>query len=82
MYWCRSLANTKHNSYDVDNSDCLFLKEEQRIGEELEDELNTKGPGKAIFIPCDVTQEEDIKVRPSLLKPEADKALLVWSKQL
>ncbi|KAI0237712.1 17-beta-hydroxysteroid dehydrogenase 14 [Lamellibrachia satsuma] len=36
-------------------------QEEQRTGEELEDELNTKGPGKAIFIPCDVTQEEDIK---------------------
>ncbi|KAK2188094.1 hypothetical protein NP493_144g05021 [Ridgeia piscesae] len=34
---------------------------EHEVGEELEDELNTKGPGEAMFIACDVTQEEDIK---------------------
>ena len=32
-------------------------------GEKLEKEMNDKGPGEACLIKCDVTKEEDIKVR-------------------
>ena len=31
-------------------------------GQALENQLNEKGPGEAIFIYCDVTKEDDIKV--------------------
>ena len=40
------------------------------MGEELERELNAMGPGEAMFVPCDVTQEEEIKVGSILLPPE------------
>ena len=32
-------------------------------GKALETELNQKGPGEALFIYCDVTKEDDIKVK-------------------
>ena len=31
-------------------------------GKALEEELNAVGPGEALFVHCDVTSEEDIKV--------------------
>lgn len=31
-------------------------------GEKLETELNEEGPGTCLFVPCDVSKEDDIKV--------------------
>lgn len=31
-------------------------------GEALEAELNKEGPGTCLFVPCDVSKEDDIKV--------------------
>ncbi|XP_078583428.1 L-fucose dehydrogenase-like isoform X2 [Branchiostoma floridae x Branchiostoma japonicum] len=33
----------------------------EEAGKKLESEMNTSGPGEALFIPCDVTKEEDIR---------------------
>ena len=62
---------------DVRNPEwyCL-VKGEHEVGEELEDELNTKGPGEAMFIACDVTQEEDIKVRTNHVTSEEEEMCL------
>ena len=38
----------------------IFFTEAE--GKALETELNEKGPGEALFVFCDVTKEEDIKV--------------------
>lgn len=39
----------------------LFVTEKE--GKEVEKEMNEIGPGEAMFVACDVTKEEDIKVR-------------------
>jgi hypothetical protein len=36
-------------------------------GEALEEELNKAGPGSCKFMTCDVSKEEDLKVRPGEL---------------
>lgn len=49
---------------------CIRSNEKKKImfkfaadgGKELESELNKKGPGTCLFILCDMSKEEDIKV--------------------
>lgn len=42
-------------------SKVVFCSRGEKEGRELEAEMNAKGPGSAMFIPCDMTKEEDIK---------------------
>ena len=40
----------------------------EKEGKSLESEMNSQGPGEAMFVKVDVTKEEDIKVRPKFLE--------------
>ena len=39
-------------------------------GKKLEEELNNTGPGEAFYIKCDVSKEDEIKVRESVFQSE------------
>lgn len=39
-------------------------------GKKLEKELNNTGPGEAFYIKCDVSKEDEIKVRESVFQSE------------
>ncbi|XP_035664859.1 17-beta-hydroxysteroid dehydrogenase 14-like isoform X1 [Branchiostoma floridae] len=49
-------AFVKHGGSKV-----VFCSRGEEAGKKLESEMNTSGPGEALFIPCDVTKEEDIR---------------------
>jgi len=42
-------------------SNVVFCSRGEADGRRLEAELNAKGPGKALFVKCDVTKEDEIK---------------------
>lgn len=44
----------------------FFFCAQVDAGKLLEDELNKAGPGLSLFVACDISKEEDIKVRVRL----------------
>ena len=58
-----SILAYKRGFYAYKNRLYLFISFIEAEGKSVEEEINKKGlPGKAMFIFCDVTKEDDVKV--------------------